>query len=118
MPFLYRIQSDEAAMSRWEVDERPLVVGRGRFADVQVPGDGRMSRAHFTIFRERGAFFIQDLNSTNGTWIDGEAVTSHELGWNDPILAGETLFSFEPGLQTVVRVMEPLRMSKLATSAR
>lgn len=48
-------------------------VGRGDEAEVQL-ADLSVSRIHARLFVEGDAAWIEDLNSTNGTFIDGEAV--------------------------------------------
>jgi pSer/pThr/pTyr-binding forkhead associated (FHA) protein len=55
----------------------------------------RMSRQHFSIeFTEKGVF-VEDLRSTNGTWINGLRVLSAPLSHQDKILAGQTVFEIE-----------------------
>ena len=49
----------------------PVSFGReGGGADMQVT-DTQMSRKHCEIFKEDDEFIIKDLNSSNGTWING-----------------------------------------------
>lgn len=54
------------------LDREWLVVGRGRGADL-VLAEPTISRAHAAIGYDagEGAFFVQDLGSTNGTYVDG-----------------------------------------------
>jgi len=83
----------------WEVRERPLAVGRGTSADVQVE-DAGLSRRHFMISPEGEAYVLRDLSSRNGTWVAGERTTLAKLRHNDLIVAGKTSFRFsEPRLQ-------------------
>src|SRR6266536_3852821 len=48
-------------------------VGRGPDNDVVVD-ETTISAHHFEIRRENGAFKIQDLHSTNGTYVNGEKI--------------------------------------------
>jgi diguanylate cyclase (GGDEF)-like protein len=52
-----------------------LVLGRGRDADVRVQGDG-ISRQHVRLRIEDGSVVLQDLGSTNGSFVNGDRVTT------------------------------------------
>ncbi len=80
-------------MQRWEVGEEGLTVGRGTAVDLKIEDEG-LSRRHFMITREDGDYFLQDLNSRNGTWMDGLRVTVARLRHQDPFLAGRSQFRF------------------------
>lgn len=53
----------------WELGSS-LIVGRASICDVQVE-DLEMSRQHFCLEMKDGAIYISDLNSTNGTSVNG-----------------------------------------------
>lgn len=53
---------------------RPFVVGRDRSAADWVPADQRVSRRHFRITANAAAFEIDDLASSNGTFVNGARV--------------------------------------------
>lgn len=81
--------------------ERPVVtLGRALDADVRL-NDTKVSRLHACISTEvdqnSGAtvFKIKDLNSTNGTSVNGRAVSEAVLIHGDKILIGDNLFRFE-----------------------
>lgn len=42
------------------------------------PGRNGISRLHAVIDRKDGKYWIQDLNSTNGTWLNGQGLLPHE----------------------------------------
>ncbi len=69
-------------------------LGRGNDADVQVRSE-RVSRAHAAIFAQRGRFFVIDLGSANGTWVNRRRVQTKELVHDDVIgLASDVSFRF------------------------
>jgi len=78
----------------WEVGKEPITVGRGASADVIVD-DPALSRLHFLIDREGDDYVIKDLNSQNGTWVDGHRAGLTRLHHHDCILAGRTIFLFK-----------------------
>lgn len=67
-------------------------VGRTEWADFSVPHDDRISGVHFAIECERQRCVVRDLDSTNGTTVNGEIVTESELQDGDVIVAGRTRF--------------------------
>lgn len=67
------------------------VVGREPLNDVVIP-DPELSRRHARIFWEDGSFLIEDLNSTNGTYVNGRRINSKtRLASGDIIDFGETI---------------------------
>ena len=68
-------------------------VGRGDDNDV-VLSDDRASRHHATITNNNGRFFIRDLGSTNGTFIDEVRIREQRLSDGDHIRVGDTRFTF------------------------
>ena len=60
--------------------------GRGGDADYRFEDDG-LSRLHATIYREGDRVWVVDENSTNGTFVNGEKVTST----GTPIMDGDTV---------------------------
>lgn len=69
------------------------MVGRSGQAKVSIKDDG-LSRRHFIILRQGEGYLIKDLNSRNGTWLDGHRVFAQKLRHNDRIRAGRTVFLF------------------------
>jgi pSer/pThr/pTyr-binding forkhead associated (FHA) protein len=84
---------------------KPLTVGRGDDADAQID-DTEMSRRHFVILPRGSGYAVQDLKSTNGTWLNGKNVTEAALKANDRIQAGLTNFVFTDGLATIIGRLE------------
>src|SRR5262249_32152650 len=56
--------------------------------------DESLSRRHFLILRQGQSYFLQDLDSQNGTWVDGQRARTVKLRHYDCIAAGRTLFLF------------------------
>jgi DNA-binding response OmpR family regulator len=70
---------------RWLVEKEITTMGRWSDNDVVLP-DRLVSRHHAHIRRVGTQFFLEDLNSTNGTFVNGERVaTPHILQDGDSI---------------------------------
>ena len=73
-----------------------IVVGRGDDCTIQLR-DAQVSRRHIQIRFDKAdeSFFIKDLQSANGVFVNGERITNEEaLGDNDTILIGESKLLF------------------------
>jgi pSer/pThr/pTyr-binding forkhead associated (FHA) protein len=72
-----------------------LKIGRTEWADFSVPEDGHMSGVHFALETDGLACYLIDLESSNGTFLNGQQVpanTKITLGNGDEVLAGQTSF--------------------------
>ena len=57
---------------------KEVKIGRGHEADLQLP-DPSVSRLHAKVFRVGLQYFLADLRSRNGTYVDGERITQLAL---------------------------------------
>ena len=77
-----------------------VVAGRDKAADLQL-SDNMASRRHFLIASKGSIFGLKDLQSANGTLVNGrKAEGAHKLQFGDSIQVGETLLSWLPDEQT------------------
>ena len=61
----------------------------GAQARLELP-DGWISESHARVFRVGGHWWIEDLQSRNGTRVNGERITSQKLGDGDVVGCGGT----------------------------
>jgi diguanylate cyclase (GGDEF)-like protein len=66
------------------LDRPSVVIGREKGVEVQL-ADGAMSRKHAAIHREGEQFFIQDLESRNGTFVNGDRIVRRALSTGDHV---------------------------------
>uniref|UniRef100_Q01YJ3 Cyclic nucleotide-binding protein n=1 Tax=Solibacter usitatus (strain Ellin6076) TaxID=234267 RepID=Q01YJ3_SOLUE len=71
--------------------------GRSADNDYRFADDTLMSRAQAVILCEGSRFVLRDLNSTNGTLVNGNAITEIELHTGDVIEMGEMQMEFLGG---------------------
>jgi len=71
--------------------------GRGADNDYRFADDTMMSRAQAVIECEGNRFLLRDLNSTNGTLVNGNAVTEIDLHPGDVVEMGELTLEFVGG---------------------
>jgi hypothetical protein len=86
----------------------PMVIGRDAgHSDVQV-SDGLMSRAHVRLEEQNGQWLLTDLNSSNGTYVNGIAITAPAvIRPGDQIQMGNTVLSLQTPGQIVPSSLTP-----------
>ena len=90
----FPVHEDEAYIGRWDADS-------GIFPDVDLDSDdpeAKVSRRHARITRRSGQYYIEDLGSTNGTFINrGRRLLPGDrqpLNDGDEIIIGKTFLRF------------------------
>jgi predicted component of type VI protein secretion system len=72
-----------------------LSIGRSNDADVRID-DRYASSIHARLFTREGRHVVEDMNSTNGTQLNGAALNGEaDLVDGDTIQIGDTVFRFE-----------------------
>ena len=69
------------------------MLGRSRECDIQIE-DSNVSRRHAELRQEGTAYWIVDLDSTNGIEVNGRSVKRAKLEPGDSFTVGETVVTF------------------------
>ena len=93
-PFSDVRDSDLTSFRAWIRHDQILRVGRGDDGtDMRVRQDSKMSSAHFELYGQGADFYIRDLDSSNGTLLNGQPVQDTVVQNGDRVSAGDTEFS-------------------------
>ncbi len=71
-----------------------LIVGRAALNDIVIP-DGTISRSHARLDCNGNGCVLTDLNSANGSWVNGRRVTEAQLNHGDLVRLGDRNLRFE-----------------------
>jgi pSer/pThr/pTyr-binding forkhead associated (FHA) protein len=82
-----RVQGGFYAGLEVPVDRTRMMIGRGRGADLVV-AESTMSREHAVIGFDAEGCYVEDLQSTNGTKVNGERVARARLRDGDEVQLG------------------------------
>jgi hypothetical protein len=75
------------------LEGRKVVLGRSKDCDIRVE-DANVSRRHAELRREGPDWWLVDLDSTNGTELNGRRVSRSKLSDGDTIMLGEARLRF------------------------
>lgn len=93
MASLWLLDENGLRSQAWDLGEESVAIGRGETADVIVEDDA-LSRRHFMVVRSGELFEIHDLESQNGTWVDGQRAGRVPVRHHNCIQAGRSIFLF------------------------
>ncbi|QDT37113.1 ATP-binding protein [Stratiformator vulcanicus] len=79
--------------ARYECDGRLMHIGRGGRNEIRVL-DSEVSRRHAMVEFDDDSYRIADLKSSNGTFVNGSKVESHQLVNGDRIRVGRSVILF------------------------
>jgi two-component system, cell cycle response regulator len=78
---------------RWPLGTDEIVVGRGSDCDIQIDRDS-VSRRHARVYRVDDQWFVEDLGSTNGSYINDVPIQRSPLRDGDFVKIGSAIFKF------------------------
>jgi hypothetical protein len=89
------IQFLDGSKRKVPLDGQRLTLGRSSDNDLSYPDDPVLSRRHLSFDFDGRNWFVEDLNTTNGTSINGQRLSGRkQLGVGDLIAAGRLSIRF------------------------
>jgi len=102
LAWLERYASSGVAPERITLESYPFTLGRNPTCDLPIDS-AKVSREHAVIRREEGQTWIEDLGSTNGTFLNGHRVDRAALSDGDVLVVADVSFTFYSGRTTAAR---------------
>lgn len=82
------LKFNEKVLKTIESDKNEIMIGRNAENDIVVENLA-VSKLHARIVKQDEAYYIEDLNSTNGTYLNKIRITKKDLKDNDIISVGK-----------------------------
>lgn len=95
MASLFVIQGSDQGR-RYDLDDDAISLGRDNDNSIQLH-DSEVSRHHAEVRSDDTGFLLVDLNSSNGSFVNGNQITEQQLANGDRIQLGRTLMIFTGG---------------------
>ncbi len=93
----FLVYEGEANMIMAPISDEPFTLGRQPTNTIQIKWDALVSRHHSQITVDNGGrIIVSDLDSMNGTVVNGEHVSTRQLFGCERILIGNTMFEYAP----------------------
>jgi pSer/pThr/pTyr-binding forkhead associated (FHA) protein len=88
------LKFNNAVLKTIETDKEVITIGRNVKNDIQIDNLS-VSKQHARIVKHEGKYFIEDMKSTNGTYLNEKKIAKEKLANNDVITIGKhTLQAF------------------------
>jgi hypothetical protein len=71
-------QTGKLTGTRWALDRDEIIIGRSPDCDFVIP-DRQVSREHARLYRSEDGFYIHDMGSKNGTYLNGTTIIEPTL---------------------------------------
>jgi pSer/pThr/pTyr-binding forkhead associated (FHA) protein len=92
-PELVVVAADRNIGARYDLADH-ITIGRAPGSNIVID-DTYASQLHARVFKSEGGFYIEDLGSTNGTYVNGRKISyPRELREGDRIKIGRMVFEF------------------------
>lgn len=79
---------------QFKLNQSSNIFGRNAEADIVI-GDPKISRKHGLLKISTDGILLEDLQSTNGTFVAGERIQKYWLSMHDRILVGDTIMRID-----------------------
>jgi pSer/pThr/pTyr-binding forkhead associated (FHA) protein len=95
-PFCLRQVKGPGAPRDCLLELQEVVIGRAQEAQLSLDS-GAVSRRHARLVRTGSSYRVEDLESANGVYVNGERTTAAELADGDSLQVGDAVFVYQQG---------------------
>ncbi|MFU8803135.1 MAG: ATPase, T2SS/T4P/T4SS family [Bradymonadaceae bacterium] len=93
--FTVTISEKGGQQSKHDFNKSEITIGRMKGNDIVLP-KGNVSKQHTRIFMRDAGFFVSDLKSTNGTYVNGRKVVAEQpISDSDKVYIGDFILQVE-----------------------
>ena len=116
MTKLYVLDGPDRGKS-YDLEDDNIYIGRSPRGHIQLK-DPYVYRKHLRIFKKKEKYFVEDLNSKNGTSVAGDSLSPGvelELEERTPIVIGVTVICLGEGcLEEIASLMDSINVPRIS----
>jgi pSer/pThr/pTyr-binding forkhead associated (FHA) protein len=109
------LKFNSSVLKELKIDKDEIIIGRDSGNDIQIDNVA-VSREHARIIKGPNFYFIEDLNSTNGTFVNGKKIYKKFLQEVDEISIGK--HSLQVVLEDPPVIMKEKKLKGIDTTYR
>lgn len=110
------VRNNDIIVGKYLLNKKRMLIGRQKNLDIAID-EPKSSRIHAQIVYMDGEFFIHDLNSMNGTYIDDKRIKWHALTEHDSLRIGRHTLLYQIADEEDVAASIPVLESESAAIA-
>jgi pSer/pThr/pTyr-binding forkhead associated (FHA) protein len=84
------LELKDTILDTFKIDKDEITIGRNHTNDITIDNLA-VSDRHARIVRDKSGYFLEDLGSTNGTFVDGRRISRIGLAGKQEITIGKHL---------------------------
>lgn len=84
------LELKDTILNTFKIDKDEITIGRNSTNDITIDNLA-VSDRHARIVRDQTGYYLEDLGSTNGTFVDGRRISRIGLGGQQQIAIGKHL---------------------------
>lgn len=112
------LKFNDKVLKTIETDKQVVSIGRNVGNDIQIDNLS-VSKNHARIVRDKDSYQVEDLNSTNGTYLNEKMVSKAELKHKDILTVGKhTLEILMDKLYTIDTAREQVNDTMMLTTEK
>ena len=109
------LKFNSTVLKELKIDQDEIIIGRDSGNDIQIDNVA-VSREHARIIKGPDFYLIEDLNSTNGTFVNGKKINKKFLQEVDEISIGK--HSLQVVLEDPPAIMKEKKLKGIDTTYR
>ena len=82
------LRLDDRELQQFAVGATPVSIGRAADSHIVIDNPA-VSARHARVYREGNQYVLEDLNSTNGTFVNDKPIARHTLVEGDVVVGGQ-----------------------------
>lgn len=82
------LQYQGSTLATYDIENSAIRIGRNPKNDIQIDNLA-VSSSHAVVKKVMNTYFIEDLNSTNGTFVNEKKIEKYELLDGDEVIIGK-----------------------------